>query len=92
MAMKPLSSRSWLPVGFAMLVVGWGANQFSPMLLVYRAQLGLSAGTLALLFGAPYLFDLFDGAIRTTATFALGAGLALLTALWTWAQPRPDLA
>jgi MFS family permease len=44
------TSRAWLPVGFAMLVVGWGANQFSPMLLVYRAELGLSASDLALLF------------------------------------------
>jgi MFS family permease len=58
MAIKP--SRAWLPVGFAMLVVGWGANQFSPMLLVYRAQLGLSAGELALLF-ALYAIGLVPG-------------------------------
>ena len=53
-------SRAWLPVGFAMLVVGWGANQFSPMLLVYRAELGLSAGELALLF-ALYAIGLIPG-------------------------------
>jgi predicted MFS family arabinose efflux permease len=58
MATKP--SRAWLPVGFAMLVVGWGANQFSPMLLVYRAQLGLSASELALLF-ALYAVGLIPG-------------------------------
>lgn len=27
----------WLRVAFAMFVVGWGANQFTPLLLVYRA-------------------------------------------------------
>lgn len=54
------AQRRWLPVGFAMLVVGWGANQFSPMLLVYRAQLGLSSGELALLF-ALYALGLIPG-------------------------------
>jgi MFS family permease len=34
-----------------MFAVGWGANQFSPMLIVYRQDLGLAAGTLAGLFG-----------------------------------------
>jgi MFS family permease len=34
-----------------MFAVGWGANQFSPMLIVYRHELGLTAGTLAGLFG-----------------------------------------
>ncbi len=29
--MKP-----WMRVALAMFVVGWGANQFSPLLLVYR--------------------------------------------------------
>lgn len=41
----------WGRVTFAMFAVGWGANQFSPMLLVYRHDLGLTAGTLAGLFG-----------------------------------------
>ncbi|MBB2893327.1 MFS family permease [Flexivirga oryzae] len=27
----------WLRVAFAMFVVGWGANQFTPLLLVYRS-------------------------------------------------------
>ena len=58
MPSKP--SRTWLPVGFAMLVVGWGANQFSPMLLVYRAELGFSASELALLFGL-YAVGLIPG-------------------------------
>jgi MFS family permease len=34
-----------------MFAVGWGANQFSPLLIEYRHDLSLSAGTLAGLFG-----------------------------------------
>jgi MFS family permease len=34
-----------------MFAVGWGANQFAPMLIVYRHELGLTAGTVAGLFG-----------------------------------------
>lgn len=33
-----------------MFAVGWGANQFSPMLLAYRAELGMSTQARALLF------------------------------------------
>ncbi len=33
-----------------MFAVGWGANQFSPMLIVYRHELGLGAGEVAGLF------------------------------------------
>ena len=33
-----------------MFAVGWGANQFSPMLIVYRHELSLSAGAVAGLF------------------------------------------
>jgi hypothetical protein len=28
------SPRAWMIVAFAMFAVGWGANQFSPMLIV----------------------------------------------------------
>ncbi|HYZ57644.1 MAG TPA: MFS transporter [Streptosporangiaceae bacterium] len=41
----------WRRVAFAMLAVAWGANQFSPLLIVYRHDLGLDAGVLAGLFG-----------------------------------------
>ena len=33
-----------------MFAVGWGANQFSPMLIVYRHELRLTAGEVAGLF------------------------------------------
>jgi MFS family permease len=40
----------WVRVAFAMFAVGWGANQFSTMLIVYRRVLGLSPGAIAGLF------------------------------------------
>ena len=40
----------WVRIAFAMFAVGWGANQFSPMLIVYRHELGLTAGAVAGLF------------------------------------------
>jgi hypothetical protein len=43
-------SREWVTIAFAMFAVGWGANQFSPMLIVYRHELHLGAGAVAGLF------------------------------------------
>jgi Major Facilitator Superfamily len=43
-------SGTWVKIAFAMFAVGWGANQFSPMLIVYRHELRLGAGTVAGLF------------------------------------------
>jgi predicted MFS family arabinose efflux permease len=44
------SPRAWVTIAFAMFAVGWGANQFSPMLIVYRHELGLTTGAVAGLF------------------------------------------
>jgi predicted MFS family arabinose efflux permease len=41
---------AWVKIAFAMFAVGWGANQFSPMLIVYRHELRLGAGAVAGLF------------------------------------------
>jgi predicted MFS family arabinose efflux permease len=41
---------AWIRVALAMFAVGWGANQFSPMLIVYRHALGLGAAEIAGLF------------------------------------------
>src|SRR6202000_183557 len=52
--MSPVRERSagsWRRGAVAMLAVGWGANQFSPLLIEYRYDLSLSAGTLAGIFG-----------------------------------------
>jgi MFS family permease len=55
-----MTVRPWHRVVLAMLAVAWGANQFSPMLVVYRDELGLSEKTLALLF-ALYAVGLIPG-------------------------------
>ena len=43
--------KSWQRVALAMFAVGWGANQFTPMLIAYRDELGMSTQTRAFLFG-----------------------------------------
>jgi MFS family permease len=50
----------WVPTAAALLGVGWGANQITPMLLVYRQALGLSTGTLEAVFGV-YALGLIPG-------------------------------
>src|ERR1700677_3999340 len=58
------TSRAWIPIAFAMFAVGWGANQFSPMLIVYRHELGLSAATVAglfLIYAVPLVPGLLGG-------------------------------
>ena len=50
----------WLRAGAALFGAAWGSNQFTPMLLVYHAQLGLSTGTLEALFGV-YALGLIPG-------------------------------
>src|SRR6202167_1154555 len=52
--------RAWLPVAAALLGIGWGANQITPMLLVYRHALGLGTGTLEAVFGI-YALGLIPG-------------------------------
>ena len=42
---------AWLRAGIAVAAVAWGANQFAPLLLVYRSRLGLSATTVEAMFG-----------------------------------------
>jgi len=54
------SAGSWRRVAVAMFAVGWGANQFSPLLIEYRHELSLSAGTLAGIF-AIYAAALIPG-------------------------------
>ncbi|MRK01775.1 MFS transporter [Aeromicrobium sp. S22] len=42
----------WARVALAMFAVGWGANQFAAMLLVYRDEDGVSSQVVTALFGA----------------------------------------
>jgi hypothetical protein len=51
---------AWVRVALVMFAVGWGANQFSPMLIVYRHVLGLGPGEIAGLF-AIYAATLIPG-------------------------------
>jgi predicted MFS family arabinose efflux permease len=44
--------RPWVRVALAMFGVGWGANQFAPLLLVYRDQDHISGTVVTALFGA----------------------------------------
>lgn len=41
----------WLRAAVAVCTVGWGANQFTPLLLLYRPRLGLSAAVVEATFG-----------------------------------------
>jgi MFS family permease len=53
-------ARAWRRPGLVLFAVAWGANQFVPLLLVYRARLALDAAQLALLFGM-YALGLVPG-------------------------------
>lgn len=55
-----VAARPWLRVGLAVAAVGWGANQFVPLLLMYRSGLGLSASTVQATFGL-YAVGLIPG-------------------------------
>jgi Major Facilitator Superfamily len=52
--------RAWLRPAVAMFAVGWGSNQFVPLLLVYRQTLRLDEATLILIF-ALYAVGLAPG-------------------------------
>jgi MFS family permease len=54
------SRTAWVPPAAVLLGVGWGSNQFTPMLLVYRRALGLGTGTLEAMFGI-YALGLIPG-------------------------------
>ena len=56
----PVDLRAWPRVGIAVAAVGWGANQFAPLLLEYRARLGLSSATVEATFGL-YAIGLVPG-------------------------------
>ncbi|MDI3385021.1 MFS transporter [Streptomyces sp. B-S-A8] len=50
----------WLPAGFAVAVAGWGANQFTPLSVVYRTQEQWPAVSVAAMF-TTYLLGLLPG-------------------------------
>lgn len=52
--------RGWLAVGLGLAAVGWGANQFAPLLLMYRSELGVSVATVQATYGL-YAVGLIPG-------------------------------
>src|SRR5207342_1843837 len=52
--------QGWMAVALVLMGAGWGSNQFTPMLLVYRHALGLSPGSLEAMFGV-YALGLIPG-------------------------------
>ncbi|POX42684.1 MFS transporter [Streptomyces sp. Ru73] len=58
-AVEPRSG-SWRPVAAAMFVCGWGGNQFTPLLLMYRRLGGYSAISVDAFLGA-YVIGLIPG-------------------------------
>jgi MFS family permease len=53
-------TRVWWGAGAAVAAVGWGAQQFAPLLLMYRAELGVGAATVQAVF-AMYVVGLIPG-------------------------------
>ncbi|GAB2834099.1 MFS transporter [Actinoallomurus bryophytorum] len=58
--LRPGKARQWWPAGLAVAAVGWGAQQFAPLLLLYQARLHLSATVTQATFGL-YIFGLIPG-------------------------------
>src|SRR5690242_20316274 len=55
-----MTARHWLGAGLAACMIGWGTNQFTPMLLLYRTRLGLSTSVVEAMF-ALYAIGLVPG-------------------------------
>jgi hypothetical protein len=53
-------ARAWWGVGLAVAAVGWGAQQFAPLLLMYQDELGLTTTTIQAVFGL-YVLGLIPG-------------------------------
>jgi MFS family permease len=49
---EPRRSRPWIRVAFVMFAVGWGGNEFTPLLVMYRQADGLSAQLVDLVLSA----------------------------------------
>ncbi|WP_320774314.1 MFS transporter [Streptomyces sp. CRN 30] len=58
--MRETPRGAWRPVAAAMFVCGWGGNQFTPLLLMYRDQGGYSALSVDAFLGA-YVVGLVPG-------------------------------
>ncbi|WIX98530.1 MFS transporter [Amycolatopsis mongoliensis] len=44
-------ARAWLGAGLALAAIGWGANQFAPLIVLYQQRFGLSPAAAGAVFG-----------------------------------------
>jgi MFS family permease len=56
----PIDAQVWLRAGLAVAAIGWGAQQFTPLLLLYQARLDLSPTIVQATFGL-YVLGLIPG-------------------------------
>ncbi|PFG38372.1 putative MFS family arabinose efflux permease [Georgenia soli] len=83
----------WVPATLVLTVVGWGGNQFTPLMLLYRDTLGLSSVTVnavlgvyvlglipALLLGGPASDRIGRRPVTTWAVLAALLGSAVMAA------------
>ena len=78
---------AWVRVALVMFAVGWGANQFSSLLLAYQIHRGVSETTADALFGV-YAVGLIPALLiigpisdrRGRRTIVIGAGAVSLLA------------
>ena len=57
-----VGARDWIRAALAMFAVGWGANQFAPLLSVYQTELGLGQGEVTGMF-AVYIVGLIPALV-----------------------------
>lgn len=75
-------AREWRRVAAAMFVIGWGGNQFTPLLSVYRDLGGFSQLDVDVFLGA-YVFGLIPGLLIASAlSDRIGRRPVLLAGLW----------
>ncbi|GGS91526.1 MFS transporter [Streptomyces violaceus] len=55
-----VGGRAWLAIALGVAAVGWGANQFAPLLLMYRSELGVPTTTVEATY-ALYAVGLIPG-------------------------------
>ncbi len=74
--------RVWFGAAAVLLSTGWGANQFTPMLLIYRQSLDLGTGTLEAMFGL-YALGLIPGLLLAgPMSDARGRRAVVVPAAW----------
>ncbi|MDI3403677.1 MFS transporter [Streptomyces cavernicola] len=89
---KERARNRWLPAGAAVAVAGWGANQFTPLSVVYRTQEHWPAVPVAAMF-TTYLLGLLPGLLLgTPAADRLGRRRAVRPALMLSAAASTLLA